>query len=76
MNEKINNPLIGSTASETFSQVDGMMDLLRFIDYSGTSTGGSLSEAAENALMHCIGLMQDALRFEASRIEGRAGVQQ
>jgi hypothetical protein len=68
MTDKFKNPLIGFQPAETFDRVNGMLDLLKSVDYSGRSCG-VMPERAEIALMHCMDLMQDALKYEA----GRAG---
>ncbi|MFP5504880.1 MAG: hypothetical protein ACLGH6_01655 [Gammaproteobacteria bacterium] len=67
MTDKFKNPLIGFQPAETFDRVNGMLDLLKSVDYAGR-TCGPMPERAEIALMHCMDLMQDALKYEAGRV--------
>lgn len=61
------NPLIGDMPCQTFERVDGMLELLRSVDYSGKT--GVMPENAEIALCSIFGMMQDAIRHEAKRRE-------
>lgn len=65
MSAKHQNPLIGDDPAETFGRVDGMIGLLRMVDFSGQT--GVMSEDAEVALQRIFDLMQDALRHETNR---------
>lgn len=71
MSKKHGNPLIGDMPGQTFERVDGMFELLRFVDYSGRT--GVMPENAEIALLDIFGMMQDALRHEARRREATKG---
>ncbi len=64
MNKRHGNPLIGFSPSETFSRVNGMLELLRSVDYSGRT--GVMPDNAEIALCNIFGMMQDALEYESS----------
>lgn len=62
---KNQNPLIGDNPVQTFDRVNGMLELLRSVDYSGRT--GVMPEDAEIALCDIFGLIQSALRYESER---------
>ena len=65
MSKKHGNPLIGDSPYQTFERMEGLLELLRSVDYSGRT--GVMPENAEIALCDLFEMMQDALRHEAKR---------
>lgn len=65
MNKKHGNPLIGDMPGQTFERIDGLLELLRSVDYSGRT--GVMPENAEIALCDLFSMIQDALHHEAKR---------
>lgn len=71
MSKKQQNPLIGDSPGMTFERIEGMLELLRSVDYSGRT--GVMPENAEIALCDIFGMIQDALRHETSRRKATKG---
>lgn len=59
------NPLIGDNPVQAYDRVNGLLELLRSVDYSGKT--GVMPDDAEIALCDLFGMMQEALRYEADR---------
>jgi len=59
----MSKPLIGISPRDTFDKVDGVIDLLCAVDYSGIG----FTESAKIGHLAILDLMQHALRFEVER---------